>query len=358
MVLWAATDLCVIIFLLALIAIFHSVSSFTVQPHTMKLHLSLFSPRQASLLRLYSSPSGYSEKSDLKLKLNGYIERINECNQPSRVDNLVPFDVGEKTIGFVKPEFCTHLQRFPGTFQLTSSHKLVLNAKYTTLKERSAAIADVTEKLASEGLISRWRNELYEVKDSFQGEPLFLIERAAVSCFGLKGWGVHINGYVENEQGEKKLWIAKRSPTKINYPGMLDNLVAGGQPSGVTAKENVIKECMEEASIPEALACKAHAVSTVSYSLMKSKGLVRDTLLCYDLKLPHDFVPSANDGEVESFSLLSLDEVAHLITNTTEIKPNCNLVMIDFLIRHGYITPDSQPDYENLVVKLRNPECS
>ena len=36
-----------------------------------------------------------------------------------------------------------------------------------------------------------------------------------------------MNGYVE-KGGQKFLWIAKRSETKSTYPGMLDNLVAGG----------------------------------------------------------------------------------------------------------------------------------
>jgi len=36
-----------------------------------------------------------------------------------------------------------------------------------------------------------------------------------------------MNGYVEID-GQKHLWIAKRSHTKSTYPGMLDHLVAGG----------------------------------------------------------------------------------------------------------------------------------
>lgn len=36
-----------------------------------------------------------------------------------------------------------------------------------------------------------------------------------------------MNGYVEVD-GQKHLWIGKRSDTKQTYPGMLDHLVAGG----------------------------------------------------------------------------------------------------------------------------------
>ena len=38
-----------------------------------------------------------------------------------------------------------------------------------------------------------------------------------------------------------------------SWPGKLDNTVAGGLPSGMTPSESMIKECMEEASLPEDL---------------------------------------------------------------------------------------------------------
>ena len=36
-----------------------------------------------------------------------------------------------------------------------------------------------------------------------------------------------MNGYVEVD-GQKHMWVGKRSDTKQTYPGMLDHLVAGG----------------------------------------------------------------------------------------------------------------------------------
>ena len=35
-----------------------------------------------------------------------------------------------------------------------------------------------------------------------------------------------------------------------------------------------------------------------------------------------------------------------------EFKFNCNLVIIDFLVRHGFITPE-EPDYMAIVAGLR-----
>ena len=50
-----------------------------------------------------------------------------------------------------------------------------------------------------------------------------------------------------------KIWVPKRAKTKQTWPGYLDNSVAGGLPSGLSPFECLVKEVMEEASIPEDL---------------------------------------------------------------------------------------------------------
>ena len=100
------------------------------------------------------------------------------------------------------------------------------------------------------------------------------------------------------------------------------------------------------------LAARARPVGVVSYNRVAPRGLRRDLLYCYDLELPPDFVPVNTDGEVESFMLLPLQEVADIVHDTDEFKLNCNLVVIDFLVRHGWIDPGS-PAYVDLVLGLR-----
>ena len=56
----------------------------------------------------------------------------------------------------------------------------------------------------------------------------------------------------------------------------------------------------------------------------------------------------------EEFMLLPLAEVAALVRETDEFKLNCNLVVIDFLIRHGWMEPQSS-EYLALVLGLRQP---
>lgn len=89
-----------------------------------------------------------------------------------------------------------------------------------------------------------------------------------------------MNGYVVLPDGTKELWVARRSTTKPTWPGMLDHIVAGGQPAGISLADNVVKECQEEAGIPEQLARKAVPVGVVTYTSLQDAGLKRDVLFC------------------------------------------------------------------------------
>ncbi len=57
------------------------------------------------------------------------------------------------------------------------------------------------------------------------------IERAAATQFGVKAYGVHVNGYVESPSRGLCLWVARRSRDKPTWPGKLDHIAAGGQVS-------------------------------------------------------------------------------------------------------------------------------
>jgi hypothetical protein len=43
------------------------------------------------------------------------------------------------------------------------------------------------------------------------------------------------------------------------------------------------------------------------------------------------------DGEVESFALVPVLEVAEMVHKSNSYKPSSAIVIIDFLFRHGYV---------------------
>ncbi|KAJ9508197.1 hypothetical protein QJQ45_021551 [Haematococcus lacustris] len=304
----------------------------------------------------------------LPASLNGFLQRIAESNTGlDELPTLIPFMVADVVVGHMKPKFAAELARFPDVFVTTASTsssssldaqggvaglksrpELGLNPGLATLESRTEAVAGVLAQLRGEGLITGWRDELYPVTPSYYAAPLMLVERAAATHFGIKAYGVHVNGFVRHQDGSHSLWVARRSLTKPNWPGKLDHLVAGGQPHGLSPTENVVKECWEEAGVAAHLADAARPVGVVSYRTVSATGLKPDVLFVYDLELPEDFAPQAQDGEVEQFMLWPVSKVAEVVSNTTEFKTNCNLVIIDWLVRHGYITPE-QPGYLDVV---------
>lgn len=266
-----------------------------------------------------------------------FLNRISECNHYN-LDHFLPFLVEAQQYGWVRPEFAKILAGFPDAFQITEAG-LEMPAVLGSPGERTLAAAEVMETLHSNGTIDTWVGESYPVVKAWGDRPQMYLERAAAAYMGVKAFGVHVNGLVIR-QGELHLWVATRAKDKPTFPGMLDHIAAGGQPAGLSLELNVIKECLEEAAIPADISSEAELVSEIEYCMETRRGLRPDTIFVFDLELSDDFTPYNTDGEVESFELMSIEEVAEIVMNTCKFKPNCNLVIIDLLMRKGFIPQD------------------
>ncbi|KAF8065052.1 nudix hydrolase 20 [Lyophyllum atratum] len=250
-----------------------------------------------------------------------------------------------------------------------------------THSTRTAVMKEVCERWRDTLLFEdicgpkKWREELYPVyadplgvhdhpNHATPGETLnfvFEMERSACALFGVITYGVHMSIYEELEVDGKKslrVWVPTRSRTKQTFPGLLDNTVAGGIPSGMPVFESLVKECMEEASIAEDIARKyIRTVGAISYFFRTSKGWLQPEVeYVYDIRIPPEvdskiFEPRPLDGEVESFELLTHDETIQKM-RAGLFKPNCALVLIDLFIRLGYITPENEPDYMKIITQL------
>jgi isopentenyldiphosphate isomerase len=278
-----------------------------------------------------------------------FLDRIAECNGAD-FSRLVPFRVAGARVGWLRPAFAERVLAFTGVFVHEPDGAVALAPALDTPEARTAAVDRALRTLAGEGHFSGWRDEAYPVSTGWGRAPLLLMERAAVPSFGVRAYGLHVNGYVR-DGAALRIWVARRSRAKPTYPGLLDNMVAGGQPHGLSLTDNLVKECAEEAAIPVDLARRATPVGAISYAADLAEGIRPDVQFCFDLELPAGFAPRAADGEVEDFMLLPIGEVAARVRDTREFKFNCNLVIIDFLVRHGLIAPD-EPDYVAIVEGL------
>ncbi len=269
------------------------------------------------------------------------IDRLAPCRRFHAAD-YVPFIIDARVLGRVRREMAEKLRAFPDVFRVDAAGVAIVD-RLKSADARTEAVDTVLRALHERGDIPGWRGEHYRVSTGYYAAPLLTMERAAVPLFGVIGYGVHVNGIVEKADG-LHLWVAKRSMAKPTAPGELDHIVAGGQPAGLSVRENLIKECAEEAGIDAPLAAQATAAGTVSYLTERPDGLRHDVLFCFDLRLPAAFTPAPVDGEVDAFYLWPMARVIETLRETDDFKYNVALVIIDFLIRNGHIAPDD-PEY-------------
>lgn len=128
----------------------------------------------SDLLREF--PSVFAHESEKKVSLSS---------------KLTDFD--ERTKAVAGSARLRHRRRFPAFPQITlvPAHHPRQPPQRLTYSLRppvssAPARADCMQKLKDKGKIPGWRDELFPVTEGLDAEPFFLIERAAVSWFGLK----------------------------------------------------------------------------------------------------------------------------------------------------------------------------
>lgn len=274
------------------------------------------------------------------------LDRIRECDNAGALDSYLPFCVGEVRVGWVHRNFAPALHPFDDVFAM-SDRGITLARGLDDYAARSVAVDRALRALDRDGHFAGWRDEPYPVGTGYHRPPLFEMERTAVPRFGVPAYGIHVHGYLR-DGADILMWIGRRADDKPTYPGMLDQMIAGGQPVGIGLMENVIKEAGEEAAVPAHIAATARSVGAVSYCHECDEGLKPDVMFVYDLELPRDFVPRNTDGEMSEFRLLPAADVMEITAETRDFKFNCAVANIDFFVRHGLLTPDD-PDYVEIV---------
>ena len=278
------------------------------------------------------------------------LRHVRRCND-YRPERFLPLFLGGARIGLVRRDHAEALRRFPQVFAVADDAVRLM--KIGDFAALSAAVDRVVEQLVADGLVPKWRNEFFAVSTRWGAAPLFKLDRGAIAFFGVRAYGVHLNGYVRDRSG-LRLWIGRRAPDKKVAPDRLDNLVAGGIGYGHSLFETLAKEAREEADMPADLIVRAVPVGAVSYRMETREGARDDVLFVYDIEVPSDFVPRNTDGEIAAFHLMAAGDVIDRVRASEDIKFNVNLVLIDFALRHGLVTAD-EPDYLDLIAGLHRP---
>ena len=280
-----------------------------------------------------------------------YLRHINACNN-GNIHHFKPFYIEQHHVGFIRPAFAKLLFKHSKLF-VFEQEQIRLNDKIQGFEQRTAAFTALIKDFIDLNIIQQYYNEPYPIVSQSHPEPFCCIDRFSASYFGLRAFGQHLNGVVETKNG-LEMWIARRAKERVLFPNKLDNMVAGGLPYGKTAQQNLIKECAEEAGMSDSLTHQAKAVSVITYNAETKKGFRPDVIYCYDILLDEDFIPVRTDDEVECFYRWPIEKIIDIVKNTDDFKLNCNLVIIDFLIRWGYIEPQTA-NYVEISTRLRTP---
>ena len=114
--------------------------------------------------------------------------------------------------------------------------------------------------------------------------------------------------------------------------------------------ENMMKEANEEAGIPSEMSRKAKSVGCLSQMMCKADGscMKYSKYHVWDLRVSEEFQPHAKDGEVQCFELWGVEELLYEVKEGDKLRPAMRLVVTDFLIRHGIITTDNEPQHAEI----------
>jgi 8-oxo-dGTP pyrophosphatase MutT (NUDIX family) len=279
-----------------------------------------------------------------------FADRIRHCNSydPART---IPLLAGEHRIGWLRRDNAEVLARHREVFAVGSDSARLLATG--TADSISRTVDGVVDALVGERRVPKWRNETFDVAPRWGEKPIFRLDRGAVPFFGVRAYGVHLNGY-RRDGDEYLLWIGRRASNKQIAPGKLDNMVAGGIGNGHGAAATLAKEAEEEAAIPAGLISRAVPAAALSYRMETKLGIRDDVMFVYDLEVPADFVPTNGDGEIAGFELMPLTTILERIRTTADFKFNVNLGILDFAVRHGVLRPDD-PEYLGVANGLHRP---
>ncbi|PHH92440.1 hypothetical protein CDD83_7396 [Cordyceps sp. RAO-2017] len=188
--------------------------------------------------------------------------------------------------------------------------------------------------------------------------------------FGIVTSGVHMNVFtMKKVNGRPKMhvWVSRRSQN-VTYAGKLDQVVAGAMDpvDGMDPLKTLRREAMEEARLMVDTASRRVTANGVVVGTVErgprisfydkkdptagsEQGQLEPGIrFTFDLEVDASFTPQPGEPDaVTNFVLKAVDEVKRDLI-CAEWKPNCGLVMLDFLLRKGQIGPEEDERYGQL----------
>lgn len=223
----------------------------------------------------------------------------------------LPWRCGEKPLGLLSPARAQWLAQHLPDCSLAPT-ELSWHSQEASAAERSARLQAALHSARAQGLLTGWRDERFSFWHAECSTPeparpaFFSVERSGFRWLGLRSHAVHVNGFLP----DGRLWCARRAFNKATDPGLLDNITAGGLPSGEGVQDCLLRELAEEAGLTDFSDHALQSAGSVRTARAEPQGWHDEVVHVFNLSLAADYVPHNQDGEVAEF--LRLDAPAVL----------------------------------------------
>jgi isopentenyldiphosphate isomerase len=247
---------------------------------------------------------------------HGHLAALHTSAMQAAPEGWLRWRCGVQALGLLSPQRAEWLlqqladcELLPEGPQFTP--ELVWHADRWSEPERSECLQNALLQARDAGLLTGWRNERFSfwhsdctAPDPAQ-PPLLRVERAGFRFLGMLSHAVHVNGFMP----DGRLWCARRALSKATDPGLLDNVTAGGLPSGETVQMCLQRELAEEAGLFQVQGHHLQAAGSVRTARHEPQGWHDEIVHVFNLDVQPDFVPMNQDGEVAEFMCLAAPEV-------------------------------------------------
>lgn len=279
---------------------------------------------------------------------DGVLETLKHRQTPD-LKAFMPFRINGVYLGLLNQTFANCIRQDIDTVVADEEHFILDNMSW-------AEVADTLQNAARQwhdnGLYNGWRDEKYSVCD-ISGSPLFALERSAFRPLGFLSHAIHLNAWVER-RGERYYWIGKRSSTKAVAPNKLDTTAGGGIAAGETPYTAMVRESFEEAGVPSSFTQNLTENGKVLSLRPVHRGLHREILYLYDLRLPENFTPQNKDGEVAEFILMNDNEIAQAVIDEQFMEDSALTLLIS--IQNRQKIPPNHP-LNGLLKQIQDIDC-
>lgn len=261
----------------------------------------------------------------------------------------------DEPFGYVHNRFVQQIH-WPDYWRIDPEKRLLTLISAPDIRTRSRLMNEtlrINHKSQKVPALAHWSKEEFPLY-SASGQHVLTMNGSGVDMFGIVNFSVHMIGWVTSAEGVKLL-VPRRS-ARMSYPGMLDNTVGGSLPVGEKPIDAMVRECEEEICL-DATYVRANIkpCGTNSFQLSTTDSELpacqHQVQYLYEIELRRSIVPRIGDGEVGELHLMNIDEVREAMKNG-EFKLSCNMTYLAFLIRHGYINAENEPDLPEICARL------